>query len=174
MSPFAFRDNLSIKNCWELILLDIIFRNSKELPKPVGKHFVGITQLDFTDENRKKVFPFEEDNAYRKIPVTVFYPAGSNNGQDSAPYSSSEILEVLSKTTFGIFSKSVAKIKTNCYINAPISSTEDKYPVIIFNHGYGSFAVQNTILCSDEGEFGIYSLFSRSSLRIFRGKIFGW
>jgi len=43
-------------------VLDILFGNLKELPKPVGKYSVGITQLDFTDSSRKKVFAFEEDN----------------------------------------------------------------------------------------------------------------
>ena len=40
-------------------MLGILLGNLKELPKPVGKYLVGITQLDFTDKSRKKVFPFE-------------------------------------------------------------------------------------------------------------------
>ncbi|WP_019508375.1 hypothetical protein [Pleurocapsa sp. PCC 7319] len=135
-------------------MLGILFGNSKELPKPVGKYVVGITQLDFTDKSRKKVFPFEEDNAFRKIPVTIFYPAESNQGKDSAPYSSPELLEVLSKMTFGLFSKNVAKVKTNCYKNVPIASSEDNYPVIIFNHGYSGHTMQSTILCSDLASSG--------------------
>ncbi len=83
-------------------MLGILFGNLKELPKPVGKYIVGITQLDFTDKSRKKVLTFEEDNAFRKIPVTIFYPAESNEGEDSAPYCSPELLEVLSKMTFGL------------------------------------------------------------------------
>ena len=37
-------------------MLGFLFGNLKELPKPLGKHIVGITQLDFTDKSRKKVF----------------------------------------------------------------------------------------------------------------------
>ncbi|MGF1541991.1 MAG: hypothetical protein ACFCU5_16335 [Pleurocapsa sp.] len=59
-------------------MLGNLFRNLKELPKPLGKYIVGIMQLDFTDRSRTKVFPFEKDNAHRKIPVTIFYPAESN------------------------------------------------------------------------------------------------
>ncbi len=136
------------------VVLGILFGNLKELPKPVGKYTVGITQLDFTDKSRKKVLTFEEDNAFRKIPVTIFYPAESNKGEDSAFYSSPELLEVLSKMTFGLISKNVTKIKTNCYKNAPISSSKDKYPVILFNHGYGGYTMQNTILCSDLASSG--------------------
>ncbi|WP_036799077.1 hypothetical protein [Pleurocapsa sp. PCC 7319] len=137
-------------------MLGILFGNVKELPKPVGKYIVGITQLDFTDKSRKKVLTFEEDNAFREIPVIIFYPAESNGGQDSASYSSPEILdlEILSKMTFGLVSNNVAKIKTNCYQDVPISSSQDKYPVILFNHGYGSYAMQNTILCSDLASSG--------------------
>ena len=135
-------------------MLGILLGNLKELPKPVGKYLVGITQLDFTDKSRKKVFPFEEDNTFREIPVTIFYPAESNEGRDSAPYSSPELLEVLSKITFGLVSKNVAKVKTNCYKDVPIASSKDKYPVIIFNHGYGGYTMQSTILCSDLASSG--------------------
>ncbi len=135
-------------------MLEIFLGNLKELPKPLGKYLVGITQLDFTDYSRKKVFTFEEDNAFRKIPVTIFYPAERNDYKHSAPYSSPELLEVLSQMTFGLFSKKVAEIKTNCYENATIAADENSYPVIIFNHGYGSFAMQSTVLCSDLASSG--------------------
>ena len=135
-------------------MLEFLFGNLKELPKPLGKYIVGITQLDFTDKSRKKVFPFEEDDAFRKIPVTIFYPAESNENKDSAPYASPELLETLSKTTFGLISKNVAKVKTNCYKNVPIAAGENNYPVIIFNHGYGGYTMQSTVLCSDLASFG--------------------
>ena len=83
-------------------MLGNLWGNLKELPKPVGKYVVGITQLDFTDKSRTKVFQFEEDNAFRKIPVIIFYPAESDRAKDSAPYSSPELLEHLSKMTFGL------------------------------------------------------------------------
>ena len=135
-------------------MLGSLFGNFKELPKPLGKYVVGIVQLDFSDRNRTKVFPFEEDNAQRKIPITIFYPAKSNGGKDSAPYASSELLEVLSNMTLGLVSKNVAKVKTNCYENVPIAVNEDKYPVIIFNHGYGGYTMQSTVLCSDLASSG--------------------
>ena len=137
-----------------VIVLGFLFGNLKELPKPLGKYIVGITQLDFTDKSRKKVFSFEKDDAFRKIPVTIFYPAESNENKDSAPYSSPELLEPLSKMTFGLISKNVAKVKTNCYKNAPIAASQNNYPVIIFNHGYGSYTMQSTVLCSDLASFG--------------------
>ena len=56
--------------------------------------------------------------------------------------------------TFGLFSKNVAKVKTNCYKNVPIASSEDNYPVIIFNHGYSGHTMQSTILCSDLASSG--------------------
>ncbi len=135
-------------------MLETFFKNSKELPKPVGKYIVGITQLDFVDRSRKKVFPFEEEDAFREIPVKIFYPAENNENKNSASYSSVEVLEVLNRTTFGLFSKNAAKVKTNCYENVPILLTEDRHPVIIFNHGYCTYTMQNTILCSDLASSG--------------------
>ncbi|MEM7761588.1 MAG: hypothetical protein AAF298_26190 [Cyanobacteria bacterium P01_A01_bin.40] len=66
--------------------------------------------------------------------------------------------------TLGIFSKNVAKVKTNCYQNVPIAASEDNYPVIIFNHGYGSRTMKSTILCSDLASSEYYSCFCWSSL----------
>ena len=135
-------------------MIGSLWGNLTELPKPVGKHIVGITQLDFTDKSRTQVFPFEENNACRKIPVTIFYPADNDGGKNSAPYSSPELLEAIGKLTFGLFSKSVAKVKTNCYQDVPISTSKNRYPVIIFNHGYGGYTMQNTVLCSDLASLG--------------------
>ena len=38
--------------------------------------------------------------------------------------------------------------------NAPIATGKNNYPVIIFNHGYGSYTMQSTVLCSDLASFG--------------------
>ena len=135
-------------------MLGFLFGNLNELPKPLGKYIVGITQFDFTDKSRKKVFSFEKDDAFRKIPVTIFYPAESNENKDSAPYASPELLEPISKMTFGLISKNAAKVKTNCYKNVPIAVSKNNYPIIIFNHGYGSYTMQSTVLCSDLASFG--------------------
>lgn len=157
-------------------MLEKLFKNSKELPKPVGKYIVGITQLDFVDRSRKKVFPFEEDNAFREIPVKIFYPCQSNENKNSAPYSSAEVLEVIDKMAFGLFSKNAAKVKTNCYENVEIAASEDKYPVIIFNHGYASYTMQSTILCSDLASSGyiVVSIghpYEASSVKYLDGRI---
>lgn len=132
-----------------------MFGNLKELPKPIGKYTVGITQMDFIDKSRKKVFEFEEDNALREIPVTIYYPAESTEDKETAPYASPEEFEIISKNIFGLLSKKKAsKVKTHCYENVSIAISEHKFPVIMYNHGYTSYTMQDTTLCSNLASSG--------------------
>ncbi|MGF7059027.1 hypothetical protein [Brassicibacter mesophilus] len=131
-----------------------MFGNLKELPKPVGTYTVGITHMDFIDQARKQVFPFEETKAYREIPVTIFYPSDSTEGKNTAPYAFPEALEVIHKLTHGFWSKNMAKLKTRVYENISVSKKQDKFPIIFFNHGYFAYEMQSTILCSDLASLG--------------------
>ncbi|QUI22403.1 hypothetical protein HZI73_08855 [Vallitalea pronyensis] len=131
-----------------------MFGNVKELPKPVGTYTVGITQMVLTDKTRKQVFPFEDKDAYRNVPITVFYPSDSSEGLIGAPYAFPEALEVLHKMTQGFWSKHMVKLKTQVYENIAISQKKESYPIIFFNHGYPAYEMQNTVLCSDLASLG--------------------
>ncbi len=135
------------------IYLYLNSKNLKELPKPMGNYTVGITHLEFTDLDRKEIFDKTKDS-YREIPVTIFYPADSDEGKSSASYSTPEALKMMSKLTSGLWNKNMSKLKTHVYEDVKISNNKDNYPVIIFNHGYASYEMQNTVLCSDLASYG--------------------
>lgn len=130
-----------------------MFGNLKELPKPVGEYTVGITEMNFKDLNRKGVFPVDK-GAPREIPATIFYPAESDEGKANAPYAFPEAFEILKKMSFGLFSKTMLDVKTHCYPDVDVSKKMEKYPVILFNHGYSSFTTQSTVLCADLASSG--------------------
>ena len=131
-----------------------MFGNLKELPKPIGEYIVGITHMDLIDQSRRQVFPFEEEDAQRKVPLTIFYPADSSEGKKPAPYAFPEALEKLSKLTYGFWSKRMANLKTHIYEDIPVSQKKDQFPIIFFNQGFISYQMQSTVLCSDLASLG--------------------
>lgn len=134
-----------------------MFGNLKEIPKPIGKYNVGITQMDFIDLNRKEVFEFENGD-HRKIPVIIFYPIDNVQGKNTIKYSFPEAITALRKMTLGLVSSNVTNIKTHCYENVPISTNEKKYPIIFYNHAYASYIMQDTTLCSHLASVGFIVL----------------
>ncbi|QOR34940.1 hypothetical protein IMX26_15995 [Clostridium sp. 'deep sea'] len=152
-----------------------MFGNLKELPIPNGKYNVGITQIDFVDKSRKTVFGFKNEGV-RKIPVKFFYPADSIKGNTSAPYTFPEAIEPLKKMTLGLLSKKITKTKTHCYKNVAVSNKQKNFPVVFYNHGYSSYAMQDTTLCSNLASSGfiVVSLahpYESSALKYLDGSI---
>ncbi len=153
-----------------------MFGNLKELPKPVGAYTVGITHMDFIDGDRKQVFEFEETEASREIPITIFYPSDSTEGNDTAPYAFPGALEGIHKLTHGFWSKNMSKLKTRVYENVSVSKKKEKFPVIFFNHGYFAYEMQSTILCSDLASLGYIVIsvghpYEASGIRYMDGRI---
>ncbi|MFK5884156.1 MAG: hypothetical protein QM489_07465, partial [Candidatus Izemoplasma sp.] len=131
-----------------------MFGNLKELPIPVGKYTVGVKQMDFIDQSRKQVFDFEDTNSFRELPVVLYYPSDSNEGKQCADYMPAEVANVMSKTSHRLVSKNIYKIKTHCYKEIAISTKKDNFPVILFNHGYGTYIESSTILLSNLASAG--------------------
>ncbi|MDQ0208588.1 alpha/beta hydrolase [Alkalicoccobacillus murimartini] len=125
-----------------------MFQNNKEFPEPYGDYVVGLTEMDFIDKNRKKLFGSSENND-RKIPIIIFYPADHNFEKTKALYTFKEEAESINKATRGLVSSKSQYIKMNCYRDIPISTKQNKYPIIFFNHGYNCHMMQNSVLCSD-------------------------
>ena len=130
-----------------------MFGNLKEFPTPLGNSAVGITQMDFKDMDRKGVYPCS-NGAIREIPVIIYYPGEAAQGKARASYAFPEALEMMSKSSFGLISKNVSRMRTCCYQDIPVSTQEKNYPVVFYNHGLSSYAMQNTVLCSDLASSG--------------------
>ncbi len=131
-----------------------MFGNLKELPKPIGKYTVGVLKTDFLDKSRQKVFSFEKDDAFREIPVAIFYPSDGTERKETAPYASVEEIESLSKMTKGLVSKKTSQTKTCFYDEVPISTSEERFPVIMYSHGYGSYLMQDATLLTNLASLG--------------------
>jgi predicted dienelactone hydrolase len=114
------------------------------LPEPKGPYAVGTTRLLLVDRSRPELFTADPDD-FREIPVRVWYPADSAEGASVAPYyeNAEDIV-----TRFG-YPKSLLELETHSKFDIPVSEHRAAYPVIIFNHGWGEHAVQNTVLMEE-------------------------
>jgi len=126
------------------------------LPKPTGKHFVGVTYLSFIDENRKEKFDSNGESR-REITVKAWYP--SDDQSEPEPYLLEPEAEFATK--YLQFPSTFKDLKTNAGRDLPLSSKEKKYPVLIFSHGWGEHYSQNTMLMEELASHG-YIVFSIS------------
>ena len=124
------------------------------LPGPTGPFAVGTTHLAFTDPSRPEVFTDEPDD-FREVTVRAWYPAEPAKDAAIAPYYEDGDAIVRNFS----YPAALAGLETNSRLDVPLSDADDMYPVILFNHGWGEHAVQNTILMEELASYG-YVVFS--------------
>ncbi|MFH1314249.1 MAG: hypothetical protein ABIJ00_13620 [Candidatus Eisenbacteria bacterium] len=124
------------------------------LPQPTGDHPVGTDHMVFVDETRPELFT-DDPADHREITVRVWYPGDAAKEASTAPYY--ENAEVI-VGRFG-YPSTLLGLTTHSNIEIPVSRDEDKYPVILFNHGWGEHAAQNTVLMEELASHG-YIVFS--------------
>ncbi len=130
-----------------------------DLPKPDGTYSVGTSVMAFTDKSRNGIF--SAAGTYRELAVQVWYPADAVEFKQAQNYiSDSSVGANLSAYLKlpNILSQ-LKLIKTNSIPDIGLSNKENKYPVILFSHGYGGFSGQNTIQMEELASYG-YVVFS--------------
>ena len=124
------------------------------LPKPTGEYYVGVTYLSFIDDNRKELFDNNQES-YREITVKAWYP--SDNKTKPELYFLNAEAEFAMK--YLKFPEIYKDLKTNSSRDVTLSSKENKYPILIFSHGWGEHYSQNSILMEELASHG-YIIFS--------------
>jgi len=138
------------------LLSNTIQGQTEALPRPTGKHLVGITYLSFIDDNRKELFDNNQESN-REITVKVWYPSDKESNPE--PYYLDAESEFAVK--YLQFPEIFKNLRTNSSRDVPMSSKENKYPILIFSHGFGEHYSQNTILMEELANHG-YIIFSIS------------
>jgi len=117
------------------------------LPAPIGPHKVGTTFFHFIDHNREEIIT-PDTNDVRSLWVQAWYPAEHIESLEQAPAMSEsdrfmgDYAKLVGLPRFMV--DHVKLIKCNSYVNAPIKSGEETYPIIIYSHGYYSNVSDNT------------------------------
>jgi dienelactone hydrolase len=149
-----------MKQIFILVLCSMLFNSVQSqtgtLPGPSGKYFVRITYLSFIDDNRKELFDNTQESN-REMTVKAWYP--SNNKSNPEPYFLNAEAEFAIR--YLQFPEIYKDLKTNSSRDVPVSSKENKYPILIFSHGWGEHYSQNSILMEELASHG-YIVFSIS------------
>jgi len=149
-----------MKRIFILLLSGLLFNTgqgqTEALPKPTGKHLVGITYLSFIDDDRKELFDNNQESN-REITVKAWYP--SDTAFIPEPYLLKAEAEFAVK--YLQFPEIFKALKTNSSRDVPLSSKENTYPILIFSHGFGEHYSQNSILMEELASHG-YIVFSIS------------
>ena len=124
-------------------------------PKPTGIYAVGTTTFTAKEERDEVLRP----GTRRKISARVYYPVTKESvkGLKKTMYMSRDMFKGL-KDAFKFplnYDKETAAGNniSECYKDAPQISGE-KFPLIIFNHGYQSFREGNSFLCIELASHG--------------------
>lgn len=126
-------------------------------PLPTGEYAVGV--LTYTVYNDREEKMYNAPGTKRSIPVKVYYPATKESveGLPKARYMSKETIDAIRKNFYvPIKYEKVESDGTNrseCYENAPFIEGE-RFPLILFNHGYGSFVDAHTFLYAELASHG--------------------
>lgn len=131
-------------NCSKHFNISTYKEENDLLREPVGEFSVGVKQID-----TKMIGKGLEA---RRLPVTVFYP--SDEKGESMPYLSGDYIRKLRNSQ-----EAADDVVTYCYQNVPLSSNQERYPVIVYSHGLDGYRMDNTVLCADLASQG-YIIFS--------------
>jgi predicted dienelactone hydrolase len=119
------------------------------LPNPTGPYAVGTRYLHFRDDSRPKPFTEAADDV-RQLAVQAWYPTDEKGGTPAPYLPPTELLPAW-----------VRDVKTHALLNAPLARRGAPYPVVVFSHGWGEYAAQNTVLMEELASHG-YAVFAVS------------
>jgi len=113
------------------------------LPKPLGSFEVGMNSRYLIDESRH-----DSEQKAHELMIQIWYPVEVKDGAQDSHYESFPY-EEWSGTMEFIFSvprflfEYLKYGQTNSIKDVAVSNQEDKYPVLLFSHGFGSTRMQS-------------------------------
>ncbi len=108
-----------------------------EIPPPSGPLAVGFRTTMLRDPTR--LLSVHGQNTARVVTLDIWYPASSTDGKQPEPYQDAALAALLSK--YQGIPDIAGSSPSHAYRGAPLQP--GKHPVVLFNHGYGSFTKQN-------------------------------
>ena len=104
-------------------------------PELLGPYAVGTTSFDWEDTSRPDTRTAALE--YRRLPIQIWYPADlPADAQPSAHYLRRDE-SILIANYLGIYTTYFDYLFSHAHLNAPVSTAQDKWPVLVFSHGYG-------------------------------------
>jgi hypothetical protein len=117
--------------------------NGISLPHPTGKHMVGRMPIQLTDENRLEAYSTESKDKKRELVVWIWYPASPKSDCKRAIYFPDKWSE--SDFVYGV-KLGTTRFECHSFENAPVSTFQPIYPVLIFSQAGFSVLSYSAIL----------------------------
>jgi pimeloyl-ACP methyl ester carboxylesterase len=107
------------------------------------------------DEDRLEAYSPDPDLVYadppsepRRVMVQVWYPATAGQTGEPAPYLPDGVIDAQAMAKSfdfpGFFLNHFKLAHTNSFLDAPLASCFDQWPVVVFSHGWNGMRYQNT------------------------------
>lgn len=125
----------------------------RQLPPPSGPHAVGVRDFEVVDSERHGLLGASA-SAPRRLLVRVWYPTKPDAAATPAPYFTAHEAKTTARglghlANFPPLLTYLKHVRTNSIRDAPLHHGRSKLPVVIYNHGYQSFAGQNNALMEE-------------------------
>lgn len=120
--------------------------------QPTGSYHIGATNFDYTFESDITQGP-------RKLNIRTWYPTDATSGEINPVSSLAAGVAILK--IFRMPEALASEVDSLAFKDAPIAIGDEVLPVVIFNHGFGSLAEQNTVNMQELASNG-YVVFSLS------------
>lgn len=124
------------------------------LPAPTGPYAVGRMLYDWIDPNRAETFA-PKPGVHRELMVWVWYPATPPPGAHTAPYLPAKWAQVVDDdwARSGLTQRA-SSIRIHSFADAPLSSAQASYPVLIMQPGMGRIPADYTVLAESLASHG--------------------
>lgn len=119
------------------------------IPGPSGPHAIGTTRFDVGEPGYTD--PYAPSPAPRRIPVQAWYPAQPASGGVREPYLDDAVVAALSDLS-GLPKFLLGRRPSHSVVDA--KAAPGRHPVLVFNHGLGSFQKQSTSLMEELASHG--------------------
>jgi len=113
---------------------------------PGGPYPVGTRIFDLTDASRKEIYSGKDEP--RRFTIQAWYPSETDPSAEQAPWM--EHADLMAPALSGFFNmpsfflNHLTLVTVPAYKNSPLAKSDSQYPVILFSHGWQSYAAQNT------------------------------
>ena len=127
------------------------------LPNPTGPYAVGRVSYDWVDPWRAETFAPREAGARaskREIMVWLWYPATPGPDAPTGAYLPGHWGKVLERVRGPFLWQRFDSIRVHAVPEAPVSTAQPSYPVLIFSTGYGRLPTDYTVLAEDLASHG--------------------
>ncbi|MEI6876417.1 MAG: hypothetical protein WCL50_14955 [Spirochaetota bacterium] len=121
------------------------------LPVPVisapgGPYRIGTRVYELSDPSRKEIYSGRDEA--RRFMIQVWYPASPLPSDRRAPWMANAKLVAPAIATFmdlpSFFLDHLVLVKIPAFQDSPLTQGEEKFPIILFSHGWNGFNAQNT------------------------------